>query len=118
MKYDFWRNIQIDDKLFYYDTDEWKIKQFSIVNIQKRSSNPSSFIIETDSKKHPYIFVNLERFFFDGIVSAFNHLSYKLVIINNDRDALLENCKCELKEKINTLEDTLFHYNKLLKEIT
>lgn len=118
MKYDFWKNIQIDDKLFYYDTDEWKIKQFIIIDIQKRSTHPTSFIIETNNKKHPYIFVNLDRYSYDGIVNTFNHMTYKQIFINEDNDALIEHYKNELKTKINTLENSLFYYNKLLKEIT
>jgi hypothetical protein len=77
MKYDFWKDVQRGDILFYYDMSNLTIKKFNVLNVRDKSDYTGSFFIDTDIV---ILLVNLMSLFFylkgENIVYDFLKISF------------------------------------------
>lgn len=116
MKYDFWKDVQRGDILFYYDMSNLTIKEFTVLNVRDKSDYTGSFFIDTDITEHSEIYVFVDNFKYECVLT-WDGKDCEKIFISNIKADLIEDCKKHLGCIISQLKSDLEHYNNLLENL-
>ena len=114
MRQEFWKDVQAGDALFIYSA-HYDIHKMTVTSIKDVSEVTGSFVMVTDSKSHPEIFVFMNDFEKHGSPLTWDYNTNNFVYISDNYDELASHYKENIITEMERHKGILRHYEELLE---
>lgn len=115
MRQEFWKDVQAGDALFIYSA-HYDIHKMTVTSIKDVSEVTGSFVMLTDSKSHPEIFVFMNDFQKHDTPLTWDYNTGVAVHMSDTYEELISHYKEHIIKEIERQKGILKHYEELLKK--
>lgn len=116
MRQEFWKDIRTGDVIYMYGDSRLNIYAATVKDVRNRSETTGSFIIDTDRREHPTVYVFMNDFDKDGFVMTWDYDTLERVYVSNNYAEMVSHYKETLRKKIDSQKALLKKYENLLEK--